>query len=196
MKITPEKWKYLWYEWVKPILIAAVLAMFIRTFIVQPFKIPSSSMVPTFVPKDRIFVSKFTYGAKIPFTKKRLPHIEKPKTGDIVVFISPVEKKKFLVKRFIASGGQTVEIKAGEILINGTPAEENILKKFYYYNAGEYAPEGQAIKVPEGSFFVLGDNSMNSMDSRFWGFVPEENLVGKAFVIHWPPSRIKLLAGR
>jgi signal peptidase I len=196
MKMDLKKWNYWWYEWVKPILIAALLAMFIRTFIVQPFKIPSSSMVPTFLPGDRIFVNKFTYGAKLPFTNIRLPHIEEPETGDIVVFVSPVEKKKFLVKRFIASGGQTVEIKGGEIFIDGKPSEENILGKFYYYNTGEYAAENTPITVPEGKFFVLGDNSANSLDSRYWGFVPEENLVGKAFIIHWPPKRIKLLAGK
>lgn len=196
MKINLNKWSYWWDEWIKPIMIAAVLAMFIRTFIIQPFKIPSSSMVPTFVPGDRIFVNKYVYGAKVPFTKIRFPHMEIPRTGDIVVFTSPIEKKKFLVKRFIASGGQTVEIKDGEIFIDGNVAEENILGNFYYYNSGDYARENRSITVPEGSFYVLGDNSANSMDSRYWGFVPEDNLVGKAFVIHWPPKRIKLLSGK
>ena len=196
MKIELKAWNYWWYEWIKPILIAAVLAMFIRTFIIQPFKIPSSSMVPTFVPGDRIFVNKFVYGAKLPFSKIRLPELEEPSTGDIIVFVSPVEKKKFLVKRFIASGGDTVEIKDGGILINGKPSEKKALKNCYYYNKGKYGPEGRAIKVPEGSFFVLGDNSANSLDSRYWGFVPEENIVGKAFVIHWPPSRIRLISDK
>ena len=196
MKIELKAWNYWWYEWIKPILIAAVLAMFIRTFIIQPFKIPSSSMVPTFVPGDRIFVNKFVYGAKLPFSKIRLPQLDEPFPGDIIVFVSPVEKKKFLVKRFIASGGQTVEIKDGGILINGKPSKAKVLENFYYYNKGKYGPEGRAIKVPEGSFFVLGDNSANSLDSRYWGFVPEENIVGKAFVIHWPPSRIRLISDK
>jgi signal peptidase I len=195
MKINFGNWDHWWNEWIKPILVAAVLAMLIRTFIVQPFKIPSSSMVPTFVPGDRIFVNKFTYGAKLPFTKIRLPYLEKPETGDIVVFTSPVERKKFLVKRFIASGGQTVEIKGGEVFVDGNVLKENILGRFHYYNTGEYGGEGLKIKVPEGNFYVLGDNSANSMDSRYWGFVPDDNLVGKAFVIHWPPRRIRLLSG-
>ena len=196
MKINLNKWSYWWDEWIKPIMIAVILAMFIRSFIVQPFKIPSSSMVPTFMPGDRIFVNKFVYGAKVPFTGIRLPRLEEPETGDIVVFISPEENKKFLVKRFIASGGETVEIKKGEIFINGKPLESDTLKKFYYYNMGQFPLEGSSVVVPEGSFYVLGDNSANSMDSRYWGFVPERNIVGKAFVIHWPPGRIKLLSGK
>lgn len=188
-----EKWNYWWEEWVKPILIAAVLALFIRTFIIQPFKIPSSSMFPTLKPGDRIFVSKFIYGAKIPFTDLRLPKVRDPHTGDIVVFLSPVEKKKFLVKRFIASGGDTVEIKDKDIYINGKIVDINPIDRIEYFNRGQYGAEGETISVPEGEFFVLGDNSANSLDSRYWGFAPVKNLVGKAFVIHWPIKRIRLL---
>ena len=101
-----RSWKYWWEEWVKPILIAAVLAMFIRTFIVQPFKIPSNSMYPTLQPGDRIFVNKFIFGATVPFTDIRFPEVRSPETGDTVVFLSPAEKKKYLVKRFIAGGGE------------------------------------------------------------------------------------------
>ena len=193
MRKDMRTWKYWWEEWVKPILIAAVLAMFIRTFIVQPFKIPSNSMYPTLKPGDRIFVNKFIYGARIPFTGIRLPDIREPKTGDIVVFLSPVEKKKFLVKRFIAGGGDSVEISDGEVFVDGKPSENGKLRKFFYYNRGEYGSEDKVINVPEGSFYVLGDNSANSLDSRYWGFVPDSNLVGKAFVIHWPISRISLI---
>ena len=186
-------WKYWWEEWIKPVLIAAVLAMFIRTFIVQPFKIPSSSMYPTLKPGDRIFVNKFVYGARIPFTAIRLPALEEPKTGDIVVFTSPVEKKKYLVKRFIASQGETVEIKDGELYVDGKKVEVPPVRNVFYYNRGEYGAEKKVINVPEGMFFVLGDNSANSLDSRYWGFVPDRNLVGKAFLIHWPVKRVKLL---
>lgn len=188
-----KRWKYWWEEWIKPILIAAVLAMFIRTFIIQPFKIPSNSMYPSLKPGDRIFVNKFLYGAKIPFTNIRLPDIREPEVGDIVVFLSPVEKKKYLVKRFIASGGESVEIKDGELFVNGKKVDEKPIDRFFYYNRERYGPSGRVIHVPEGHFYVLGDNSANSMDSRYWGFVPDKNLIGRAFIIHWPVRRIKVL---
>ncbi|MFH1837691.1 MAG: signal peptidase I [Candidatus Omnitrophota bacterium] len=193
MRISKERMEYLWTEWVKPIIIAAILAMFVRTFIVQPFKIPSNSMYPTLKPGDRIFVNKFMYGAKIPFTDIRLPEVEGPKAGDIVVFLSPIEKKKYLVKRFIADGGESVRIKSGSVFINGEKLSGGPFDGKFYYNRGEYGSEDKAVKVEEDTFFVLGDNSTNSMDSRYWGFVPKENLVGKAFVIHWPPGRMRFL---
>ncbi len=193
IKFERKHLEYLWVEWIKPILIAAVLALFIRTFIIQPFKIPTNSMYPTLKPGDRIFVSKFIYGAKVPFTDLRLPDVCEPKLGDIVVFLSPVEKKKYLVKRFISGGGHTVEIKDGKILIDGEFVDSNPFNKVYYYNHGEFGAEDKVINVPEGEFFVLGDNSKNSMDSRYWGFVPDSNLVGKAFLVHWPVNRIRIL---
>lgn len=188
-----KRWDYWWYEWIKPILIAAVLALFIRTFIIQPFKIPSNSMFPTLKPGDRIFVSKFIYGAKVPFTDIVLPKVRAPQPGDIVVFLSPAEKKKYLVKRYIAGGGDIVEIRDGDIYVNGRMLEDAPINKFFYYNHGEFGPENKTIKVPEGHFYALGDNSNNSMDSRYWGFVPDKNMVGRAFVIHWPLKRIHLL---
>lgn len=193
MKISKEKLDYLWTEWVKPILIAAVLAIFVRTFIVQPFKIPSNSMYPTLKPGDRIFVNKFIYGAKIPFTNIRLPKLEEPKDGDIIVFHSPVERKKYLVKRFIAGGGKTLSIKSGSIFLDDKKLSGAPFNDIFYYNRGEYGAEDERIEIPEGKFFVLGDNSANSMDSRYWGYVPEKNIVGKAFVIHWPPGRMHFL---
>jgi len=186
-------WEYWWEEWIKPILIAAALALFIRTFVIQPFKIPSNSMYPTLKPGDRIFVSKFIYGARIPFTDIRLPKVRGPEVGDIVVFLSPVEKKKFLVKRYIAGGGKSVQVSDGEVLVNGKRVLENPVDRFFYYNRGDYGGDGEVFNVPEGHFFVLGDNSANSMDSRYWGSVPDINLVGKAFIIHWPLKRIRLI---
>ena len=194
-KITFKRWSwaYWWQEWIKPILIAAALAFFIRTFIVQPFKIPSNSMDSTFIPGDRIFVNKFIYGARVPFTDIRLPEIESPELGDIVVFLSPAEKKKYLVKRFIAGGGQSVRIKDGELFVDGKGIDSSPFKRFFYYNRGKYGAENETVRVPEGYFYVLGDNSANSLDSRYWGFVPDKNIVGKVFVIHWPIKRIRLI---
>jgi signal peptidase I len=193
IKFNRNTWLYWWEEWIKPILIAAVLALFIRTFIVQPFKIPSNSMYPTLKPGDRIFVNKFLYGARIPLTNVRLPDVRQPRIGDIVVFTSPVERKKYLVKRFIAHGGQSVQITDGELFVDGKRVEEPPLRSIFYYNRGEYGESEKVTNVPEGYFYVLGDNSANSMDSRYWGFVPDRNLVGKAFLIHWPIRRIRII---
>jgi len=193
LKLDRKLWDYLWVEWIKPILIAAILALLIRTFIVQPFKIPSSSMYPTLKPGDRIFVSKFIYGARVPFTKIQFPKVRNPRMGDIVVFKSPIEEKKYLVKRFIASGGDTVQIEDGKLLINGEIINRKPFLDVFYYNRGDFGAKGKTVTVPENHFYVLGDNSANSMDSRFWGYVPENKLVGKAFIIHWPIKRIQLL---
>ncbi|MBL7072512.1 MAG: signal peptidase I [Candidatus Omnitrophica bacterium] len=194
MKFPKKKIRYFWNEWIKPILVAAVLAFFIRTFIAQPFKIPSSSMRPTLIPGDRIFVNKFIYGGTVPLLDIKLPKVREPELGDIVVFLSPIEKKKYLVKRYIAGGGETVEISGGELFINGKEIKENPFGKFFYYGNGEYGEEDKKFKVPKGCFYALGDNSANSLDSRFWGFIPNKNLVGKAFLIHWPIKRIHLIS--
>ena len=194
MKSRFKTWKYWREEWVKPVLYALVIALFIRTFIAQPFKIPTSSMVPTFKPGDRIFVNKFIYGAKVPLTKIRLPKMRKPERGDIIVFRSPIEPGKFLVKRLIGLPGEKVEIKNHEIWINGKPeSDPPLLKSIEYYNRGEYGRAGKAVTVPEDSYFALGDNSLNSVDSRYWGFVPENNVEGRVFLIHWPIRSIKVI---
>jgi signal peptidase I len=181
-------------EWIESILIAVILALFIREFIVQAFKIPSGSMIPTFQVGDRIFVNKFIYGAKIPFTDIRLPALREPMRGDIVVFRSPESPKKDFVKRLIAVGGETVEIKEGYILINGKPVQGPAsIRSVYYYNVEPYGKEGKSIKVPKDSYFALGDNSANSRDSRYWGFIPKKNMIGKAIFIYWPIPRMKVI---
>ena len=181
-------------EWVESIAIALVLALLIRAFVVQAFKIPSGSMIPTFLVGDRIFVNKFIYGARVPFTDIRLPALREPKRGDIIVFRSPEDKKKDFVKRLIASGGETVEIRDGTIYIDGKAIEgPAILSSIYYYNRGDYGGESEKSSVPMGFYYVLGDNSGSSRDSRYWGFVPKKNLVGKAIFLYWPIHRIKVI---
>lgn len=166
-------------EYAKSLLIAVVLALIIRTFIVQAFKIPSGSMRPTLMEGDRILVNRFIYRFK------------KPERGDVIVFKYPQDMKKDFIKRLIASGGEDVEIASGNILINGEiMTEPAIFKERHYYNRGSYAGQGQTVNVPEGYFYVLGDNSGSSRDSRYWGFVPQKNLRGKAFAIYWPLRRI------
>ncbi len=172
--------KSIFREYVETVIIAVVLALFIRAFIVQSFKIPSDSMVPTLQSKpinDRIMANKFIY------------KFHPPKRGDIIVFRSPAEPKKNFIKRVIASGGEEVEIKKGDIYIDRLKlTEPGEIVNIYYYASGPYG--SGKIEVPLGHFYVLGDNSANSQDSRYWGFVPRENVVGEALFIFWPPYRI------
>lgn len=181
-------------EWTESIIIALILALLIRAFIVQAFKIPSGSMIPTFQVGDRIFVNKFIYGARIPFTDIRLPAVKQPERGDIIVFVSPEVPRRDFVKRLIARGGEKLEIKNGNIYIDGKQIEGPLsVRSNYYYNRGDYGKEGDVITVPKDSFFVLGDNSANSRDSRYWGFVPKKNLIGKAMCIYWPIKRMRFI---
>ena len=197
MSITPKdvsrKRKSTAREWVESIIIAFVLAMVIRTFLVQAFKIPTGSMRTTLLEGDLILVNKFIYGAKIPFTDLNLPAVRSPRRGDVVVFIYPENPKKDFIKRLVAVEGETVEIGNGTIFINGQPLQDTVFSQKYYYNRGEFGQEGQKIVVPKNSIFVLGDNSASSQDSRFWGFVPRKNILGKAILIYWPPQRIRII---
>ncbi len=180
-------------EWVESIVIAFIMAMFIRAFFIQAFKIPTGSMRMTLIEGDLILVDKLTYGAKIPFTDKRLPAIRKPQRGDIIVFIYPEDRKKDFIKRLVGLPGETVEIKSGSIFIDGKPLMEPLFSRRYYYNRGDFTQEGQKIVVPADNYFVLGDNSASSKDSRYWGFVPHKNVLGRAVLIYWPVTRIRLI---
>ena len=168
-------------ENVESFLWAVAVALVIRTFIIAPFKIPSGSMHPTLIEGDRILVSKYVY------------RFHPPQQGDIVVFRFPENPKRPFIKRLIGVGGDRVEIRSGHILVNGQPSPSPAIQSLYYYNQGQYGLEGQVTPVPADSYFVLGDNSGSSHDSRFWGFVPKRLLIGKAVCIFWPPQRIRLL---
>jgi signal peptidase I len=151
-------------------------------------------MIPTFQVGDRIFVNKFIYGARIPFTDIRLPAVRQPERGDIMVFVSPEAPRRDFVKRLIARGGEKLEIRNGNIYIDGKQIEGPLsVRSNYYYNRGDYGKEGDVIIVPKDYFFVLGDNSANSRDSRYWGFVPKKNLIGRAICIYWPINRMRLI---
>ena len=190
--ISASKKKSALREWVESIVIAFLLAMFIRTFIIQAFKIPSGSMRPTLIEGDRILVNKFIYGAKLPFTDLRLPGITKPKRGDVVVFIYPKDPSRDFIKRLIAVERESVQIKDGSIYINGHVIDDPNFAR-YYCNRAPYGKGGARTVVPKDSYYVLGDNSTSSQDSRYWGFVPENNVLGKAFLIYWPPKRIRII---
>jgi signal peptidase I len=174
-----EKWK----NWGEPFVVAAILALVIRTFLLGPYKIPTGSMRPTFLEEDRIFVDKISY------------RFHEPVRGDIIVFRYPLDRKKDFVKRLAGLPGDELEIRDGKLVVNGKPIDQAPFAGHYYYNREdwEFGKQGQVIKVPAGMYFALGDNSAQSSDSRNWGFVPKSDLVGKAFCIWWPPQRIKLV---
>jgi len=175
-------------EYAEAAVIAIVLALFIRTFVVQAFKIPSGSMEPTLLVGDHILVNKFLYGIKIPFINKTLIPISEPKRGDVIVFIYPVDRSKDFIKRVIGLPGDEIKIIDHTIYVNGQPFED---EHGYYSNAvtrfkgsGEKTEFGP-VTVPEDHLFVMGDNRNHSYDSRFWGFVPLKDVKGKAFIIYW-----------
>lgn len=175
------KFRAMWREHIEPLLWAVALALAIRTFIIAPYKIPSGSMRPTLLEGDRILVAKFPY------------RFREPTPGEIIVFRFPETPKRPFIKRLIAVGGDRVEIRNGQIHVNGTVLSAWKAHPFFYYNQGQYGQEGEVIEIPEGMYFVLGDNSASSHDSRFWGFVPRRNLIGKALCIFWPPQRVRSL---
>jgi signal peptidase I len=175
-------------EYLEPIIIAVMIALFIRAFIVQAFKIPSSSMEPTLLIGDHLLVSKFIYGIRIPFTDIKLFEFKKPKRGDIIVFIYPKDRSKDFIKRVIGSEGEKVEIIRNKIYINdvliqdpwGHYSERSDWTK-YLQPMEKFGP----VVVPKDSLFVLGDNRDNSQDSRFWGFVNVNAVKGKALIIYF-----------
>ncbi len=182
------KKKGVFREYAEAAVIAVLLALFIRTFVVQAFKIPSGSMKPTLLVGDHILVNKFLYGIKIPFTDKTLIPISDPKRSDVIVFIYPVDPDKDFIKRVIGLPGDKVEIFGEKVLINDKPFDDK--HGFYSTLSRTAARTGELshfgpITVPEGHLFVMGDNRDHSYDSRFWGFVPLSSVKGKAFIIYW-----------
>ncbi len=151
----------------------------IKTNLLQAFKIPAGSMRMTLLENDRILV------------KKSAQFI--PNRGDVIVFIYPEDRKRDFVKRVIGLPGEAVEIKDGKILINDNPLNDPKISQRYYYNNGTYGGVGQKITVPSDAYFVLGDNSSSSKDSRYWGFVPKQDIIGKAFKIYWPLARVGMV---
>jgi len=175
-------------EYIEAILLAIVIAFFIRTFVIQAYKIPSGSMKPTLQIGDHILVSKFNYGVKLPFLRSTLIPIGTPKRGDILVFIYPEDRSKDFIKRLIGLPGDTIEIRNKKILLNGLPSNDT--HGVYVDNLiipGSVQPRDNfgPVTVPEDSIFVMGDNRDESYDSRFWGFVKMKDVLGKALIIYW-----------
>lgn len=174
-----EKTKRLIREYTESILIALILALVVRTFIVQAFKIPTGSMRPTLLEGDRILVNKYLYRFK------------EPQRGDVIVFKYPEDPKRDFIKRLVAKESEEVLIQGGRLVVDGQEIVDGPFGERYYYNQGHFGQENRTQAVPENHFFVLGDNSASSRDSRFWGFVPRRYVIGKAFLIYWPLNRIR-----
>ncbi len=175
-------------EYVEAFAIALLIALLVRTFVIQAFKIPSGSMENTLLVGDHIFVNKFLYGYHLPYTEGRVLAWTTPRRGDIIVFVFPEDPTKDFIKRVIAVPGDTVEIRDKALILNGKPLHETYTR----YAEGN-AVNGIAlrrdnmppVKVPKGKYFVMGDNRDRSYDSRFWGFVDEEAIIGKALFIYF-----------
>jgi signal peptidase I len=168
-------------EYAETLVIALAIALFVRSFVVQAFKIPSSSMEPTLLVGDHILVNKFLYGIRIPVIGKKIFSFSQPRRGDVIVFIFPNDRSKDFIKRVIGLPGEKVEIRERKIYINARLIEDPWGKYFPPERLINVGPE----VIPPNALFVMGDNRNNSEDSRYWGFVPLDDVLGKAFVMYW-----------
>jgi signal peptidase I len=180
-------------EYSEALAVAIILAILIRALFVQAFKIPSGSMIPTLLIGDHILVNKLVYGIRIPFTNLRWPQFREPKRGDVIVFVYPEDRTKDFIKRVVAVGGDTVEIKNKVVYLDGKPTASPHAR--FYSNAvipGDISPRDNMppLKVPPGSLFVMGDNRDYSHDSRWWRFVPVEDVKGDAFLIYYSAENL------
>jgi len=186
-EVEPKK-KHIVREYAESIIIAVILALIIRTFIVQAFKIPSGSMEDTLAIGDHILVSKFIYGTKIPFLDKRLFKIRDPKRGDVIVFEYPEDPSKDFIKRVIGVPGDVVQVVSKTVMVNAKPyvnPHEVHKEKDVIPAAQNPRDNTKQIVVPPDSYFVMGDNRDRSYDSRFWGFVKMDKIKGLAFIKYW-----------
>jgi len=199
--------KTTWTKAILTFLSPVVLVFGFRWALYEPYVIPSGSMIPTLLVHDHIFVNKWAFGLRIPFTERWLFRWHHPQPGEVVVFRFPGDRETFFVKRIVAVEGDTIEVREGQLIRNGEPVgrvpQKPVLipgedsRDFDYFNEQlgahtftsrsmkdkDQRRGGESVKVPEGHFFVVGDNRDESYDSRGWGFVPNNNLIGKAGLI-------------
>ena len=198
---------WLW-EWVKSLFVAILLFLFVRSFLVEAFKIPSGSMERTLLVGDFLLVNKLVYGAEVPFTGLHLPAVRRPQRGDVVVFQWPEDPTKNFVKRLVGVPGDTLSMENGTLLVNGLPRAERYVthtdpdadpagddfrwqsnhlvktaeaRSGYHPSRNNWGP----LIVPDRSYFVLGDNRDNSLDSRYWGFVPDSLVRGQPMFVYY-----------
>jgi len=196
------------FEWTKSLSLALLLFVLVRAFLVEAFKIPSSSMERTLLVGDFLLVNKLVYGAEVPFTGKRLPAVRRPAVGDVIVFQWPDDPTKNFVKRLVGLPGDTLQMEHGVLVRNGAPQDE----RYVTHSEPEMDPAGEEFRwqreylvrravartayrpsrnnwgplvVPERRFFVLGDNRDNSLDSRYWGFVPDSLVRGRPLFVYY-----------
>ncbi len=219
-KLLMQPW---WLDWTAGLFPVILLVFLLRSFLFEPFKIPSGSMVPTLLVGDLILVNKFHYGVRLPVINKKIIDNKPVQRGDVMVFRYPADTRLDYIKRVVGLPGDEVAYLNQRLSINGKPVEttpqgehydedslsyapmfvEKLgskehkirvdLRRLGYYGPDpkrfpmaencRYSPEGVVCKVPQGHYFMMGDNRDNSQDSRFWGFVPDENIVGKAFFV-------------
>lgn len=177
--------------WLTVLPVALLLFLLLRTFVVEAFRIPSSSMERTLLVGDFLLVNKWVYGAEIPFTGTRLPALRQPKHADVIVFDWPVDPDKAFVKRLVGLPGDTLVMQQGVLQRNGVTVPEPYLAPASTPAAsngnGSEAPRDSwgPLVVPANHFFVLGDNRANSLDSRYWGFVPDSLLRGAPWFVYY-----------
>lgn len=188
-----DKSKSLIREYLEAIGLAILLALIIRTWGLQAFKIPSESMKPTLLIGDHLLVFKSAYDIKLPFSDRILLRVGEPKRGDVVVFVYPENRDMDFIKRIIGLPGETVEVKDQTVLVNGKPIEDpwgHYLPTYNGYHQCPHPDHFGPVTVPPDQYFVMGDNRNESKDSRYWfdcqgGFVPRADLIGRAVIIYW-----------
>ena len=172
---------YILFDLIQTLVIAGAIFVVIYAFLFRPYQVNGLSMYPNFDNGEYILTNLIS---------KRITTYEK---GDVIVFHSPTEKSKDFIKRIIGTEGDTVSLSEGKVFVNGKMLEEDYLPSNYVTNDGSFLPEGAQVKVPADNFFVMGDNRSNSSDSREWGFVSKDEIIGKSFFVYWPITKMRVV---